>query len=72
MRRRCWAFWLVLVAFFAGLLRVPAAALELTGHLSTGDPTWYIVVQAVAGVIQFLIAIAMFIGYRRSSIWGEF
>ena len=31
VRRWRWAFWLVLVAFFAGLLRVPAAALELTG-----------------------------------------
>ena len=72
VRRRRWAFWLVLVAFFAGLLRVPAAALELAGHLSTGDPTWYIVFQAVAGVIQFLIATAMFIGYRRSGVWGEF
>jgi hypothetical protein len=66
------AFWLILVACFAGLLRVPAAALELTDHVSTGDPTWYVVVQAVVGVIQFLIATAMFIGYRRSGAWGEF
>jgi hypothetical protein len=27
-----------------------------TGHLSTADPTWYVVLQAVVGVIQFLIA----------------
>lgn len=72
VRRWRWAFWLILVAFFAGLLRVPAAALELTGHLSTGDPTWYVVFQAVVGVIQFLIATAMFMGYRRSGLWGEF
>lgn len=72
VRRWPWAFWLILVAFFAGLLRVPAAALELTGHLSTDDPTWYIVFQAMIGVIQFLIATAMLIGYRRSGVWGEF
>ena len=72
VRRWRWAFWLILVAFFAGLLRVPAAALELTGHLSTDDPTWYIVLQAVIGVIQFLIATAMFLGFRRSGVWGEF
>ena len=72
VRRWRWAFWLILVAFFAGLLRVPAAALELTGHLSTDDPTWYIVLQAVIGVIQFLIATAMFLGFRRSGAWGEF
>jgi hypothetical protein len=72
VRRWRWAFWLILVAFFAGLLRVPAAALELTGYLSTGDPTWYVVFQAVVGIIQFLIAAVMLIGYRRSGVWGEF
>ena len=72
VRRWRWAFWLILVAFFAGLLRVPAAALVFTGYLSTGDPTWYVILQAVVGVIQFLIAAAMFIGYRRAGVWGEF
>ena len=72
VRRWRWAFWLILLAFFAGLLRVPVAALELTGHLSTVDPTWYIVVQGGIGVIQFLIATAMWVGYRRAGVWGEF
>lgn len=72
VRRWRWAFWIILLAFFAGLLRVPVAALELTGHLSTVDPTWYIVVQGGIGVIQFLIATAMWVGYRRASVWGEF
>jgi len=72
VRRSRWAFWLILVAFFAGLLRVPAAALELTGKLSSPDPPWYVVVQAVVGVIQFLIATAMLVGYRRVGIWGDF
>jgi hypothetical protein len=72
VRRWRWAFWLVLAAFCFGLLRVPAAALELTGYRATGDPAWYVIFQAVVGVIQFLIAIAMFIGYRRSGVWGEF
>ncbi len=72
VRRWRWAFWVILLGFFGGLLRVPVATLELTGHLSTADPAWYVVVQAVIGVIQFMIAIAMFIGYRRAGIWGEF
>ncbi len=50
---------------------MPAAALELTGYLSTDDPAWYVLLQAVIGVIQFLIATAMFLGYRRSGVWGE-
>jgi len=71
VRRWRWAFWLVLAAFLAGILRVPAAALELTGHLPTNDPAWYVVVQAALGVIQFLLAVTMLIGYRRAGVWGE-
>lgn len=71
VRRWRWSFWLVLAAFFAGLLRVPAAALQLTGHLSTHDPAWYVVLQAVFGVVQFLIAVVMLAGYRRAGVWGE-
>jgi len=56
----------------SGLLRVLAAALELTGRLSTDNPTWYVVLQAVIGVIELPIATAMFLGYRRSGVWGEF
>jgi hypothetical protein len=51
---------------------VPVAALKLTVYLPSGDPTWYVVLPAVVGVIQFLIAAAMFIGYRRSGLWGDF
>jgi hypothetical protein len=31
VRRWRWAFWLVLIAFLAGVLRVPAPVLELAG-----------------------------------------
>ena len=33
VRRWRWAFWLILVAFLAGVLRVPVAILQLTGAL---------------------------------------
>jgi hypothetical protein len=26
----------------------------------------------VIGVVQFLIAIAMFVGYRKAGLWGDF
>lgn len=45
-----WTFWLILVAFLAGLLRVPASALQLTGNLPAQGPTWYVVLQAVVGL----------------------
>jgi len=72
VRRRRWAFWLTLIAFSAGVLRVPAAALQLAGYLVPDGPTWYVVLQGVIGVVQFAIAVAMLAGYRRRGIWGAF
>jgi hypothetical protein len=66
-----WLFWLILIAFLAGILRVPAAALELTGKIAQQGPAWYVVLTAVVGMIQFVIAIAMAAGYRRSGVWGQ-
>jgi hypothetical protein len=34
LRRWRWAFWLILVAFGAGLLRVPVAVLQLSGRMA--------------------------------------
>lgn len=72
VRRWRWAFWLILVAFLFGLLRVPASGLQLAGVLQATGPTWYEVLQAVIGLVQFLIALAMVRGYRRAGVWGEF
>ncbi len=71
-RRWQWTFWLVLIAFFFGVLRLPASALQLAGMIPPSGPTWYEVLQGVIGVVQFLIAIAMFAGYRKAGVWGEF
>jgi hypothetical protein len=66
-----WTFWLILVVFLAGILRVPSAALELAGKAPAQGPPWYVVLTAVVGLIQFSIALAMLVGYRRSGLWGE-
>jgi hypothetical protein len=71
-RRWRWTFWLILVAFFFGALRVPASALQLAGIMPSGGPTWYEAMQGAIGVVQFLIALAMFSGYRKAGVWGEF
>jgi hypothetical protein len=73
LRRWRWIFWLILVAFAAGLARVPIAVLELSGRMAPEGPEWYIVVQGVIGVIQMGLAVAMLAGYRRSGQpWGAF
>lgn len=71
-RRWRWTFWLVLIAFVLGVLRLPASALQLGGMIPASGPTWYEALQGAIGAIQFLIAIAMFAGYRKAGVWGEF
>lgn len=71
LRRWCWTFWLILVAFLiGGAVRVPAAVLELAGALAPAGPTWYVVVQAVLGLVQVGIGILMLTEYRRAGAWG--
>jgi hypothetical protein len=72
LRRWRWVFWIVVVAFLAGLLRAPASALELLGWLPPQGPPWYIGLQGLIGVLQFAIAVALLRGYRRSGVWGQF
>ena len=42
LRRWRWTFWLILVAFLAGVLRVPVAILQLMGVLTADGPRWYV------------------------------
>jgi len=70
LRRWRWTFWLILVAFLFGVLRVPASILELTGVLSPAGPTWYVLFQALLGLVQVAIGLLMLAGYRRAGPWG--
>jgi len=70
LRRWRWTFWLVLVAFLAGVLRVPVAILQLAGVLPASTPGWYVVFQGLIGVVQLAIGLVMVAGYRRSGVWG--
>lgn len=70
LRRWRWIFWLLTVAFLSGALHVPAALLELSGVLPTADPTWYVLLQAFVGLVQFALGLLMVAGYRRGGTWG--
>jgi hypothetical protein len=72
VRRWRWIFWLILVAFLAGLLRLPASVLELTGILPSTGPTWYTLLQAAIGLVQFAIGLGMLVGFRKAGAWGAF
>jgi len=72
VRRWRWTFWLVLIAFAAGVLRVPASLLQMAGALPQTGPAWYEVLQAAIGVIQLAVAVALLRGYRKAGVWGRF
>jgi len=66
-----WAFWLLLVAFLSGVLRVPASLLELGGWIPAAGPSWYVVFQALIGAAQFVIGLVLLIEFRRYGVWGR-
>jgi len=70
LRRWRWTFWLILVAFLAGVLRVPVAILQLAGVMPATVPSWYVAFQGLVGLAQLAIGLAMLSGYRRSGVWG--
>jgi hypothetical protein len=55
-----------------GLLRVPVSVLQLVGVLPAQSPDWYALLQALLGLVQFAIGLAMLAGYRRAGVWGNF
>ena len=66
LRRWRWMFWLILIAFLFGVLRIPVAVLQISGQMRPDGPLWYVILQGVIGLVQVLIALAMILGYRRS------
>jgi hypothetical protein len=71
LRRWRWTFWLVLVAFLFGILRVPVSILELGEVLPPAGPTWYVLFQALLDLVQVSIGLLLLAGYRRAGPWGS-
>jgi len=71
LRRWRWMFWLILIAFLFGVLRIPVAVLQISGQMRPDGPLWYVILQGVIGLVQVLIALVMILGYRRSGVWGS-
>jgi hypothetical protein len=65
-----WTFWLILVVFLAGIVRVLTSALQLAGIVPRQDPAWFVVLEVVVGLIQFVIAVTMLADYRKAGVWG--
>jgi hypothetical protein len=72
VRRWRWAFWLILITFAFGAIRIPASLLQLAGVMAATGPAWYEAYQGLIGIAQLAVALAMFWGYRKAGMWGDF
>lgn len=70
IRRWRWLFWLILLAFLAGALRIVVSALQLAGAVALDGPPWYVATQGLIGLVQMVLGIAMVRTYRRAGVWG--
>jgi len=52
LRRWRWMFWLILIAFLFGVLRIPVAVLQISGQMRPDGPLWYAILQGVIGLVQ--------------------
>lgn len=71
VRRWRWTFWLIVIAFLTGVLRIPVAVLQLSNVVPAEGPPWYEVLQASIGLIQFALGLMMFAGHRTGGPWGR-
>jgi hypothetical protein len=65
-----WLFWLLLVAFGASILQVPATILQLTGILPNPNPAWYSLLRMGISIVEIGIALWMVQIYRHYGVWA--
>jgi hypothetical protein len=65
-----WLFWLLLLAFGASVLQVPAALLQFAGVLPDPYPLWYSLIRMGVAIVEVGIAVWMIQIYRHSGVWA--
>jgi hypothetical protein len=72
LRHWRWLFWLLLVAFGASVLQVPATILELVGVVPNPFPVpvWYSLSRMSVALVEVAIAVWMVWIYRRYGVWA--
>ena len=66
-----WLFWLLLLAFGAMILEIPATIFQLNGTLPNPYPTWYNLCRMGVSLLAILIALWMFSIYRRYGVRAQ-
>jgi hypothetical protein len=70
LRRWRWVFWIVLVAFGAMLLDLPATLLQWTGVLPDPFPFWYSLCRVGVSLVAVGMASWMLSIYRHHGVWA--
>lgn len=70
LRHWRWLFWLLLVAFGASILQIPATILQLAGILPDSFPVWYSLYRMGIALLEVGFAIWMLWIYRHYGVWG--
>jgi len=65
-----WLFWLLLIAFGAMILDIPATILQLAGVVPSLFPVWYSLSRMGASLLAVIIAAWMLSIYRRYGVWA--
>jgi hypothetical protein len=71
LRHWRWLFWLLLVAFGASILQIPATILQLAGILPDIFPAWYSLYRMGIALLEVGFAIWMLWIYRQYGVWGR-
>ena len=65
-----WLFWLLLIAFGAMILDIPATILQLTGVVPSLFPVWYSLCRMGVSLLAVIIAAWMLSIYRHYGVWA--
>lgn len=71
VRRWRWLFWLMLVAFLASILVIPAGILQLYGVIPIPQPAWYTVLRMAVSLVEVALGLWMLHVWRECGVWAE-
>ena len=66
-----WLFWLLLIAFLAAPLEIPASILQLMRILPIQQPAWYVLLRMATAVVEFALGVWMLLAWRRCGVWAQ-
>jgi len=66
-----WLFWLLLIAFLAAPLEIPAGILQLLDILPIQQPAWYVLLRMATAVVEFALGVWMLLVWRRYGVWAR-